>query len=397
VPAMHTSTAAQLTRFGLGALAFLSSCQRPDPGGTRPASSSTQPTAGSERAKAAPPIEDESVEIPGGAFFAGSTPGTPGRLPELEPRRYRVELGPFQIDRLPYPNDPKKPPLTGVTRDDARKLCAERGARLCTELEWERACSGPQSDLFPSGTSWNERCTSAPTECASGFDVLSLGGNLREWVASERRTESKSDPLAILRGASASEPAPAHRCARRASLDDATKSEDLGFRCCKGAPNAAVVPEPALGVTFERANLSADKLTELLKAAPETKALAQNVKYFREPDAANTVVNRGPGERKGFFFTVAPLVWRPSEGVAFLVVVARSGEDTSFALVYHVLGAGEYALASSFVMKNEPGPVALAYNGYIRPRLHFSTCWGCPGETGKILFREPETASILQP
>jgi hypothetical protein len=29
--------------------------------------------------------------------------------------------------------------------------------------------------------------------------------------------------------------------------------------------------------------------------------------------------------------------------------------------------------------------------------LHFSTCWGCPGETGKILFRKPERPVILQP
>ncbi|MCC6898276.1 MAG: hypothetical protein IT377_04840 [Polyangiaceae bacterium] len=48
-------------------------------------------------------------------------------------------------------------------------------------------------------------------------------------------------------------------------------------------------------------------------------------------------------------------------------------------------------------MKNEPGPVAFAYSGYIRPRLHFSTCWGCPGETGKLLHREPDAVVIVQP
>ena len=48
-------------------------------------------------------------------------------------------------------------------------------------------------------------------------------------------------------------------------------------------------------------------------------------------------------------------------------------------------------------MKNEPGPVALAYSDDIRPRLHFSSCWGCPGETGKILFRRPERVAIVQP
>jgi hypothetical protein len=78
-------------------------------------------------------------------------------------------------------------------------------------------------------------------------------------------------------------------------------------------------------------------------------------------------------------------------------VSARSGSSTSFVVVFHALGGGDYRLGSSFVMEGEPGPIALAYNGYIRPRLHFSSCWGCPGETGKILYREPDSAIVLQP
>ena len=90
------------------------------------------------------PLPNERVEIPGGSFNVGSRPGDPGRNPELEPRLTSIELGPFQIDRLPYPNDGKSPPLTGVSRDEAKRRCAERGERLCTELEWERACKGPK-------------------------------------------------------------------------------------------------------------------------------------------------------------------------------------------------------------------------------------------------------------
>ena len=92
-----------------------------------------------------------------------------------------------------------------------------------------------------------------------------------------------------------------------------------------------------------------------------------------------------------------PLLWNPVKGSEILLVTARSGEDTSFVAAYHVLGKDRYQLASSFVMKNEPGPVAFAYDEYIRPRLHFSTCWGCPGETGKILHRAPDDPIILQP
>jgi hypothetical protein len=134
-----------------------------------------------------------------------------------------------------------------------------------------------------------------------------------------------------------------------------------------------------------------------LLADERTRALAKDLKFFREPDAANTVVERGPGDRKGFSFTVAPLLWNPVAGAEFLVLSARSGENTSFVLAFHVLGEDSYELASSFVMRGEPGPVAFAYSGYIRPRLHFSTCWGCPGETGKILYRDPGSVIIVQP
>jgi hypothetical protein len=72
-------------------------------------------------------------------------------------------------------------------------------------------------------------------------------------------------------------------------------------------------------------------------------------------------------------------------------------------VAYYVIKKDTYQLAASFIMDDEPGPIAFAYDNYIRPRFHFSSCWGCPegaetsSETGKILFREPEQVVILQP
>jgi len=347
-------------------------------------------------AKVPEPLPNERVEIPGGTFNVGSRPGDSGRNPELEPRLTSIELGPFQIDRLPYPNDGKSPPLTGVSRDDAKRHCAERGERLCTELEWERACKGPTSTDYATGKSWEARCASEPLRCASGFDVLSMGGNLREWVASEVPSKEGSNARALLRGAGADAPGPEHRCAARHALDSDTKAEDLGFRCCKGAPNAAIVPEPKLGDTFSRAKIGSEALEKVFKRDPHTASIG-SVKFYREPDAANTVVARGPGDKKGFLFTVAPLIWRPTAGAEFLLVSGKSGDSDAFVAALHVLGDDEYSVAASFFMKNEPGPVAFAYSDSIRPRLHWSTCWGCPGETGKILFRPPESVVIFQP
>jgi hypothetical protein len=228
--------------------------------------------------------------------------------------------------------------------------------------------------------------------------VIGMGSTLREWVTSDIvPNEDGEKRQAVVRGASSASPAAEHRCATRRGAEPSLTGPDLGFRCCKGAPNAAVVPEPRLAAAFVKAKITAPELEKLFAANPTTAALAKDIKFFRDPDSANTVVSRGPGDKKGFSFTVAPLLWSPVAGAEFFIVTGRSGEKTSFVAAFHVLGENSYALSSSFVMKDEPGPVALAYTDDIRPRLHFSTCWGCPGETGKILFRKPERAVILQP
>jgi hypothetical protein len=339
---------------------------------------------------------DEHAEVPTGGFRAGSMPGDPGRHPELEPKLMTIELGAYKIDRLPYPNDPNRTPLTSVTREDAMRLCGERGARLCTELEWERACKGAKDDRYPTGDGWEPRCAKEPTRCESGYGTLGMGAALGEWVTSDIAPGTPK-ALAVVRGAAADAPAEDHRCAARHGTPATTKEATIGFRCCEGPPNARVLPEPALGDAYQKVHLGLERLVELLKAEPLTRDLAKDVKLFREPDSAETVVSRGPGDRKGFSFTVSPLRWNPVPGADLVVLVGRSGENTSFVVAYHVLADDQYRLAGSFVMKNEPGPVALAYSDDIRPRLHFSTCWGCPGETGKILFRKPERVAIVEP
>lgn len=370
--------------------------QRPEDGPTKaplPPSAATVPSATST---VVAPLAGERIDIPGGTFKAGSLPGEEGRKPELEERVTSVELGPFRIDRLPYPNDPGKPPLVALTREAAERLCAEHGTRLCTEIEWERACKGPSSHRYATGDAWNERCSRDPHSCASGFDVLGMGA-LREWTSSDMAPDGDGPRKAAVRGGAPSAPNTLHRCAARTAENGDATSDVLGFRCCKGARNAVLVEEPRAGTTFVQTAITPSRLAALFEANPRTKRLAKDVRFFREPDGAETVIARGPGDRKGFFFTVLPLRWNPVAGAEFLVVSGRSGDDTSFVAVFHVLGKDEYLLASSFIMEHETGPVAFAYNGYIRPRLHFSTCWGCPGETGKILYRDPDAVAITEP
>ncbi|HVR20895.1 MAG TPA: SUMF1/EgtB/PvdO family nonheme iron enzyme, partial [Polyangiaceae bacterium] len=168
----------------------------------------------------------ERIRLPTGAFRAGSEPGEPGRVPEVEPRIQDVELGAYEIDRLPYPNDPAKPPLVSVGRDEAERLCTDRGGRLCTELEWERACKGPANDRYPSGPDWDPSCAGDLLACATGHGALGMGTRLREWTRSELPGDG-GKALAVVRGGAASDKPDAHRCAARASVSPDTQNDTI--------------------------------------------------------------------------------------------------------------------------------------------------------------------------
>ncbi len=384
--------------FAILALCGALGCRRNKPHGGQATPAVTSTSVSRPPPPSQAPLAGELVEIPEGPVMVGSRPGTPGREPRLEPREQEVTLGSYLIDKLPYPNDPSKPPLTGLTRDEAERRCAERQARLCTELEWERACKGPNNQTYAGSEGWAPECATQPASCASGFDVLAMGTSLREWTSSDVQPKAEGIKRgAAVRGAAATSSADSHRCARRESVAPESSGADLGFRCCKGAPNGAVVPEPELGPAFRKLKLTTARLSELLSSDVATASLAKDLVLFREPDGAETVVSRGHGERQGLSFTVAPLIWSPIAGAEFLLVPGRTGDKTSFVVAFHVLGEDRYSVAASFVMKDEAGPVALAYDDSMRPRVHFSTCWGCPGETGKILYRDPGRVVLLQP
>ncbi len=375
------------------AVSVLVGCRKEaDPAATAP--SGPQATAASSAAPSRNHLErGQRRDIETGELLAGTHPGDFDWRPELEPLPFRVKLGEFGIDVLPYPNDPGATPKRANSADEAASWCSQQGGRLCTELEWERACRGPEQHPFAAGKHPAD-CATEP--CESGFGVAGLGV-LPEWTASRFGPASEFHGQSVLRGKPSSS---TDRLDERCSLRHPHTADDqagAAVRCCYGAPNAARVEEPIDYAVFERPNTSPSRIRKLLESEPRTAGLAKDLVLFADPEATNTVISRGPGDRKGFDFSTGPLLWSPTLGARFLVLGGKSGKTTSFVLAYHVLPDDQYVLASSYIMENEVGPVTFAYSDSIRPRLHFSTCWGCPGETGKLLFRKPGRVSILQP
>ena len=373
----------------LSGLCWLSACNRDPSAGIAESRDKSALTPNSEQAASPADV----LHIPIGEFTIGSDPGETGREPEREPLSTRLRLGPFRIDSQ-LVSGPNGSPKLGTTAQEAEALCAAKAGRLCSEAEWERACRGPSSSSYPTG---DKPCT-AEGLCRGGFDTLQMTQWL-EWTSSHFGKNNTSAGHTVVRGARHDTADDHRRCAARHDLsqgsDAKTSQGNVAFRCCYGAPNAAALKEPALGPAYEEVDLTVEQLRGLLKSDVKTSALASSAHFFKA-DAAATVLSRGTSDTKGFQLTTSPVVWRPGPGSEFLVVVGHDGHKTSFVLAYYNTRDLK-KLAGSFIMKNEPGPVALAYAPSIRPRVHFSTCWGCPGETGKVLFREPEELVMLQP
>ncbi len=233
----------------------------PAPASSVPAASAR---ANAPAASTAPPstaAQDAGpvIAIPAGTLVAGSACGDHPRLPSEELPAVKFEMNTFDIDQYPYPNQAGARPKTGVTREEAQKLCAARGRRLCTELEWERACKGPKNTMYEYGSRFDaKKCPSAAApagssshpECKSSFGVEAMHGTHWEWTASAWGRGGDAD-LVTLRGGFGPSPYAHMRCANAKASSPTASDPSIGFRCCGGTANTASVDLPAPDAPLE--------------------------------------------------------------------------------------------------------------------------------------------------
>ena len=97
---------------------------------------------------------------------------------------------------------------------------------------------------------------------------------------------------------------------------------------------------------------------------------------------------------EGITFTTSPILWSPESGAELLVAAGR-GKTMSFVVALWTLPNDRYRFASSFLMLNDLSPVALAYEPAHRKELHWTSCWGCPGEQGSVSYRPEEHRVVI--
>jgi formylglycine-generating enzyme required for sulfatase activity len=253
-------------------------CRDPEPDPAAAEASAEPPPSGSlGPPETAPPPKKGMVFVPGGALVAGTAPDSFPRIADEEIPGEQVILRGFYIDVFPYPNEEGAIPLTNVTQAEARGLCEEHGKRLCSELEWERACKGPKNTRYEYGDAYRpDRCgTGSPPSmrpsgfkvgCRSEFGVHDLHGGVWEWTDSPWGRTVDRD-LAALRGGNAAAGELVGRCANAMGRPPTTKSGSIGFRCCSGPRNdPEVVLHVERGKKLEFRDTVDKKLAKLIAA-----------------------------------------------------------------------------------------------------------------------------------
>jgi sulfatase modifying factor 1 len=206
------------------------------------------------------------VWIPAGVLRAGSALDEVPRVADAELPGTEVAMGGFYIDVLPWPDEAGAIPTTNVSRDEAARLCDKQNKRLCSELEWERACKGPDNARYEYGVSYDARTCSTGVSaevsarkpsgerasCRSAFGVREMHGGAWEWTDSKWGRGTTRD-LGVVRGGNDTAGELETRCAFARPLVPAERSPATGFRCCAGPrTDAEVQLEVRTGQPFER-------------------------------------------------------------------------------------------------------------------------------------------------
>lgn len=141
---------------------------------------------------------------------------------------------------------PEARPWTVVTWDEAQAACEAAGKRLCTDVEWAKACEGPDSGTdtwpkYPYGVELEPgRCndgsegseierTGHMGECEGGYDgVFDMSGNAAEWV------DRCSEGDCFVQGGSYLDTSELDlSCNILRSVGPALVAGEVGFRCCR--------------------------------------------------------------------------------------------------------------------------------------------------------------------
>jgi len=209
--------------------------------------------------------DEGMVLVPAGEFLFYNYGSLDPFWQETSQEFTRLGIPAFFIDKYPYPNTLGVRPRVYVSWYEARTACFMQGKRLCTQLEWHKACGGPAGNRYPYGNDFIPgkchfvepgggggveisklaRIGDYPG-CVSGYGVYEMTGNINEWVDATVPfeiprygfdTPPPNRGMTLLKGGDWGMNRP--DCGRRTHVHPPEQIfHDDGFRCCRDAPAA---------------------------------------------------------------------------------------------------------------------------------------------------------------
>jgi hypothetical protein len=313
-----------------------------------------------------------------------------------------VPIAAFEIDRVPVRPNGASMPSIAASRAEAEGICSARGGRLCTELEWERACEGDEHHDFPTASAPGagldlEGCTLDLGACVSSFGVSAMGIERPEWTASDLEPSLVAvGASAVVRGARFDQPVASHRCDARGALAPVSEV-GAAVRCCYGGDASASYPSIGSHPLFAAAELDTPALRTILAGIPEVAAFAADFQPYDAEDGDRALA-RGNALRDalaGWELAEGPFFWSPTAGDELLVLAGTGGGSTLIAALYR-LTDGSYVHGGSFVLANEVAPIAISRTPPSRTELRWTACFDCGGESGAIRLDEDQVVRVVQ-
>jgi serine/threonine protein kinase len=203
-------------------------------------------------ANAAPPEDapSEMLYIPSGEFVMGMLRQETGTASSGGSRAKpsTVALPAFYIDRYKYPNHTGKEVANTFEYAQATEACTALGKELCTALQWEKACRGQASLIYPYGDTYNpQTCGSSNKsehlievshlkDCVSTYGVRGMGAGAAEWTQTvAKQSKKENETFFVLKGSGGDE-IWGSRCAYEDTRRDTLPvsiSDQISLRCCK--------------------------------------------------------------------------------------------------------------------------------------------------------------------
>jgi iron(II)-dependent oxidoreductase len=141
------------------------------------------------------------VSIPAGEFVRGSDMGYSNEGPQQLVYLDAFEIDQYEITNIQYsrfllatgnkapsywidgeyPDGQADYPVVGIHWRNANEYCTWAGKRLPTEAEWEKACRGPNGNIYPWGNEWNLQRANVDSVMAS-LSLVKQDGSPTAWA-----------------------------------------------------------------------------------------------------------------------------------------------------------------------------------------------------------------------